>query len=137
MAEETTNQPAAPAAAPTTAPAAEAAKAGGKSNMLVVVLVIAGILLVGGGVAFKMFIMPPSSKKVCEHAIDIMEKSLVDDMGLSEEEAAEYAEEAMGDIDKCVEELDEEKEDMSWKEIKEDSDCILDAEDLDDLSKCE
>ncbi|MBN2101229.1 hypothetical protein JW710_05125 [Candidatus Dojkabacteria bacterium] len=107
----------------------------GKKQILLIVAGVAVVLLIGAVVAVKVFILPPSADKVCEHMRDLTVDSVKDVLG-GEEEAQDYVDEEMPQ-DECVDELKEDAEKDGLLETKKTWDCILKADDLEEMIECD
>jgi hypothetical protein len=105
-----------------------------KIIIIAAVVVLVACPLVAFVVA-KLFILPPSAEKVCEHMRDLMVESVSDALG-GDEEAKKYIEEEMP-IDECVKEVEEDAENEGLLDTKKKRDCVLDAETLEDMMECE
>ncbi|MBN2015319.1 hypothetical protein JW766_00620 [Candidatus Dojkabacteria bacterium] len=107
-----------------------------KKILIAVAVVLLACPLFGYGAA-KLFLLPASPNKVCQHMWDLTEKELKDIVG--EEEAKKMLEEEMGSIDECVKDEKKRRENSTkgMLEIKKEADCILDAKSLEDLEKCD
>lgn len=73
----------------------------------------------------------PSNEDVCQHVMDIMKK----EMGDAAAEASE--EDTKKFMEKCVKDLDKEKEKLGAAEYKKQAKCVMAAEKMEDLMKCE
>ena len=75
----------------------------------------------------------PSNEDVCNHVMDIMKKEMGDAEGAkepSEEELKKFTE-------KCVKDLDKEKEKLGAAKYKEQVKCVMAASDMEGLMKCD
>ena len=75
----------------------------------------------------------PSNEDVCNHVMDIMKKEMGDVEGAkepSEEELKKFTE-------KCVKDLDKEKEMKGAAKYKEQVTCVMAASDMEGLMKCD
>lgn len=75
----------------------------------------------------------PSNEDVCNHVMDIMKKEMGDAEGAkepSEEELKKFTE-------KCVEDLNKEKEKQGADKYKEQITCVMAATNMDGLMKCD
>src|SRR5690606_31452468 len=73
----------------------------------------------------------PSNEDVCQHVMDIMKKEMGD---AAEAPSDEDIKEGMK---KCVEEFDKEKEKLGAAEHKKQAKCVMAAEKLEDMAKCQ
>ncbi|MCA9692257.1 MAG: hypothetical protein KC636_21845 [Myxococcales bacterium] len=73
----------------------------------------------------------PAPEDVCQHVVDLMKKQLGDQAdAMPEEEITKIK-------DNCVKEAEKEKEMKGSIEYNKQAKCVMAAETLDDLSKCE
>jgi hypothetical protein len=73
----------------------------------------------------------PSNEDVCAHVMDIMKKEMGDAASApSEEDTKKFTE-------KCVKDLDKEKEKIGAAEYKKQAKCVMAAEKMEDMMKCE
>jgi hypothetical protein len=73
----------------------------------------------------------PSNEDVCQHVMDIMKKEMGDAAGeTSEEDTKKF-------MEKCVKDLDKEKEKIGAAEYKKQAKCVMAAEKMEDMMKCE
>lgn len=75
----------------------------------------------------------PSNEDVCNHVMDIMKKEMGDAEGakeLSEEDVKKYTE-------KCVKDLEKEKEKKGADAYKKQMKCVMAASKMDELVKCD
>lgn len=75
----------------------------------------------------------PSNADVCNHVMEIMKKEFGDAEGAkapSDEEMKKFTE-------KCVSDLDKEKEKVGEDKYKEQVKCVMAAQKLDELTKCD
>jgi hypothetical protein len=75
----------------------------------------------------------PSNEDVCNHVMDIMKKEFGDAKDApepSEEELKKFTE-------KCVADLEKEKEKLGADKYKEQVKCVMAAQKMDDLMKCD
>lgn len=73
----------------------------------------------------------PSNEDVCQHVMDIMKKEMGDAATQpSEEDTKKF-------MEKCVKDLDKEKEKIGAAEYKKQAKCVMAAEKMEDMMKCE
>lgn len=73
----------------------------------------------------------PSGEDLCNHVIEVMKKEMGDAAAkASEEETKKFTEE-------CVKEMEKEKEKIGAAEFKKQAKCIMAAEKMEDMAKCE
>lgn len=118
-----------------------AAKTGGKfplAPVLAVVAVVAVVVIgVGGYVGYQMFFSTPSPEQVCEKLRDLMIAEYEKSMEVEEDEAINIVTEILGDLSECIEEEKESREELSSDEVREYTNCIMDAKTFDDLEECD
>ncbi len=72
----------------------------------------------------------PSNEDVCQHVMDIMKKEMGDAATPSEEDTKKF-------MEKCVKDLDKEKEKIGAAEYKKQAKCVMAAEKMEDMMKCD
>lgn len=72
----------------------------------------------------------PSGEDLCNHVIEVMQKELGDAATPSDEDKKKFTEE-------CVKEMEKEKEKIGAAEFKTQAKCIMAAEKMEDMAKCE
>ncbi|MBN1374207.1 hypothetical protein JW962_02640 [Candidatus Dojkabacteria bacterium] len=105
----------------------------GIAGIAVALVAFCGLVV---GVVMYMFVLPPSANKVCKHVIDLAVTYYEDEWDMSKSEAMETVEDAMGTVKECAEDLKKEREGDTWKKQREDSKCILDAKEFEDIFDC-
>ena len=73
----------------------------------------------------------PSNEDVCGHVMDIMKK----EMGDAAEKPSD--EDTKKFMEKCVKDIDKEKEKVGAAEFKTQAKCIMASEKMEDMMKCE
>lgn len=73
----------------------------------------------------------PSNEDVCGHVMEIMKKEMGDAATKpSDEDTKKF-------MEKCVKDLDKEKEKVGAAEYKKQAKCVMAAEKMEDMMKCE
>ena len=73
----------------------------------------------------------PSNEDLCGHIMEVMKKEMGDAATQpSEEETKKFTE-------SCVKEMDKEKEKIGAAEFKKQAKCVMAAEKMEDMAKCE
>lgn len=75
----------------------------------------------------------PSNEDVCAHVMDIMKK----EMGGGDAAAQPSEDDVKKFTEKCVKDLDKEKEKLGAAEFKKQAKCVMAAEKMEDMMKCE
>jgi hypothetical protein len=106
----------------------------------IIIGVLVGVFVVCplvGYLSAKMFVLPPSTNKVCTKMLELTEKSLTDS-GMSQEDAKKMVEEELGTVDECVKDEDKKRSNSTKgiMEFRKEYKCILDSETLDEAAKC-
>lgn len=107
-----------------------------KKTILVVAIAILIALPLGGFIIAKVFIIPPSSREVCEQVRKLMLQKYKDE-GMEDTEAEGLVTEIFGPVENCIKEEDKDRENKGLLEIRKDGKCIMGAENFDELEKCE
>lgn len=114
-------------------------KSGGKLPIIIVAVAAVTILVVGVGgyIGYKTFFYTPSPSQVCEKLRDLMIDKYKDEMKSSDDEAKNIVDEILGPASECEKEEEESRKDMSASEVREYTNCIMDAKTFDDLEGCD